>query len=83
MTKVVPIFDAPDGKPVDVVDGQVSGQLNLDVFALIPPQNFVASEFVGNFHAHDVGPRSVADPEVGVGPCTVVVQVGNVKCFGI
>lgn len=83
MSKVVTIFDAQDGKPVDVIDGQVSGQLNLNIFALIPPQNFIATEFVGNLHAHDVGRRSIPDPEVGVGPCTVIVQVGDVECLGV
>lgn len=79
MSKVMPILDAPYSKPVDVVDGQISGQLDLDVFSLITPQDVVASEFIRNFNAHDVWHRAIAHEEVGVWPGSVIVEIRNVE----
>lgn len=35
VTEIVPIFHAPNGQPVDVVDCQISGQLDFNIFALV------------------------------------------------
>lgn len=83
VTKVVPIFDAPHRQPIDIVYGQIAGQLNLDVLALVASQRFQRANFVRNFDTHDVRLGSVAYPEVCVRPGTVVVQVRDVEGFRI
>ena len=38
VSEIMSILDAPHGQPVDVVDGQVVGQLDLNVLTLVASQ---------------------------------------------
>lgn len=81
MPKVVPIFDAPHGQPIDVVYGQVTGQLNLNIFALVASQWFQRAHLIRNFDTHDVRFGAIAHPKVRIRPGPVVVEVWDVECF--
>ena len=48
VSKVFTERDAPDGQPVDVVDGQIVRKLDLDVFTLISPQHVQTASNVAN-----------------------------------
>jgi len=44
VSEVVSVLDTPHGQPVDVVDGQIVGQLDFNVLALIAPQRFQSAK---------------------------------------
>ena len=48
MPEIVPVLDAPDGQPVDVVDRQRPGKLDLDILPLVAAQRIQRSHFVRN-----------------------------------
>lgn len=83
VSEVVSVLHAPDRQPVDVVDRQRAGQLDLDVFALVPAERLQGAHFVGDLDAEGGGLGAVAHPEVGVGAGAVVVQVGDVEGLGV
>lgn len=57
VSKVVSVLHTPNPQPIDVVNRQRTGQLYLDVFALVPVQWFQRVHLVRNLNETAVTPK--------------------------